>query len=59
MKKLSIDYVAAHFDKYPVAGITQTLRLVRGVTPAAWREHPFSIVASGLVAIARKPAATS
>jgi SAM-dependent methyltransferase len=59
VKKLSIDYVAAHFDKYPVAGITQTLRLVRGVTPAAWREHPFSIVASGLVAIARKPAVTS
>lgn len=57
-KKLSLDYVAAHFDKYPVAGITQMLRALRAISPRGLREHLFSIVASGLVAIARKPAAT-
>ena len=58
VKKLSLDYVGAHFDKYPVAGITQTLRLSRAVTPRGLREHLFSIVASGLVAIGRKPGAS-
>lgn len=55
-KKLSLDYVAAHFDKYPVAGITHLLRALRAISPRGLREHLFSIVASGLVAIARKPA---
>ena len=56
-KRLSLDYIAAHFEKYPVAGITHSLRLLRALTPRAGREHLFSIVASGLVALARKPAA--
>ena len=55
-KKLSLEYVAAHFDKYPVAGITQGLRALRAVTPRGLREHLVSVVASGLVALARKPA---
>jgi SAM-dependent methyltransferase len=59
VKKLSVDYVAAHFDKYPVAGITQAMRAVRALTPRAWREQPFSIVASGLIALARKPSLPS
>lgn len=57
VKKLSLDYVAAHFDKYPVGGITHLLRFLRVVSPRGLREHLFSIVASGLVAIARKPTA--
>ena len=56
VKKLSLDYVGAHFDKYPVSGITPLLRFVRALTPRGIREHLFSVVASGLVAIARKPA---
>ncbi len=55
VKKLSLDYVGAHFDKYPVGGITQILRALRAITPRGLREHLFSIVASGLVAIVRKP----
>ena len=55
VKKLSLDYVAAHFDKYPVSGITPLLRFARALSPRALREHLFSVVASGLVAIARKP----
>lgn len=56
-KKLCLDYVAAHFDKYPVAVVTPVLRLLRAITPAALSGHLFSVVASGLVAIARKPGA--
>lgn len=55
-KLLSLDYVAAHFEKYPVAGIVHTLRLLRAITPAGLRQRLFHIVASGLIAIARKPA---
>ena len=55
-KKLSLDYVAAHFRKYPVGGVTPALRLLHAVTPAPLSGHLFSVVASGLVALARKPA---
>lgn len=58
VKKLSLDYIAAHFDKYPIAGITQLLRGVRALTPERWAEHLFPVVASGLVALARRPALT-
>lgn len=57
IKLLSLDYVAAHFEKYPVAGIRATLRLLRSLLPAGWRERPIRIVASGIIALARKPAA--
>ena len=56
VKKLSLEYVAAHFDKYPIAGITQVLRGIRAVTPRRWAQHLFPVVASGLVALARRPA---
>lgn len=58
VKKLSIDYVAAHFDKYPIAGITHLLRAVRALLPKSWAQHLFPVVASGLVALARRPAAS-
>jgi SAM-dependent methyltransferase len=57
VKKLSLDYIAAHFDKYPIGGITQVLRGVRALTPQRWRQRLFPVVASGLVALARRPAA--
>ena len=56
IKLLSLDYVAAHFEKYPVAGIRAALRLLRALFPARWRERPVRIVASGLIALARRPA---
>ena len=58
VKKLSLDYVAAHFDKYPIPGITQLLRGVRALTPKRWSQHLFPVVASGLVALARRPVAS-
>ena len=57
VKKLSLDYVAAHFDKYPIGGITQVLRGIRAISPQRLRQHLFPVVASGLVASARRPAA--
>ena len=57
VKKLSLDYVAAHFGKYPIAGITQLLRFTRALTPKSWSRHLFPVVASGLVALARRPTA--
>ena len=58
VKKLSLDYVAAHFEKYSVGGITQLLRCARALMPKRWGRHLFSVVASGLVALARRPAAS-
>lgn len=55
-KRLSLDYVSAHFEKYPVAGVAPAVRALRAITPRPLRQHLFSIVASGLVALARKPA---
>lgn len=55
VKKLSLDYIAAHFEKYPVAGITPALRLLRALTPRRGREGLFPVVASGLIALARRP----
>lgn len=57
VKKLSLDYIAAHFDKYPIGGITQVLRGMRALSPQRWRQRLFPVVASGLVALARRPAA--
>lgn len=54
VKKLSLDYVTAHFKKYPVPGITALLRLAHAFTPARLSGHLFPIVASGLVAVARR-----
>lgn len=58
-KHLSLDYVAAHFEKYPVAGIRAALRAARAVTPVRWRERPVPIVASGIIALARTPSASA
>lgn len=54
-KLLSLDFVAAHFEKYPVAGIRATLRGLRAILPAAWCERPVPVVASGIIALAKKP----
>ncbi len=54
VKKLSLEYIAAHFDKYPITGITGVLRLLRALTPRRWGHHLFPVVASGLIALARR-----
>ena len=54
-KMLSVDYVTRHFITYPVVGLTPALRLLRGLLPASWQQHPWLIRAGGMMALARKP----
>ena len=56
-KRLSLDYVTAHCEKYPVPVVTPALRFLRMITPAPLSGRLFSVVASGLIALARKPGA--
>jgi hypothetical protein len=47
--------VAAHFERFPVPILTSLVRRVRRIAPAKLAYKPVNIVASGLMAIARKP----
>ncbi|MSU53405.1 MAG: hypothetical protein CK548_01350 [Opitutia bacterium] len=58
-KKLCLDYIAAHFKKYPVSLVTPLVSCLHALTPAPLSARIFSVVASGLVALARKPGAPS
>ena len=57
VKTLSFDYVAGHFARYPVAGITPITNFLRRVVPFGLRRHPVRIVASGMVLIGRRQTA--
>ena len=56
VKTLSLDYVAGHFARYPVSGITPVTRLLRRVLPSGWLRRPITVAASGMVLIGRRPA---
>lgn len=53
-KTLSFDYIAQHFDHYPVQPFSAMINIVRRLTPQSLRKRPFGIVASGIVQFARK-----
>jgi SAM-dependent methyltransferase len=53
VKALSLDYIAGHFARYPVPGISTLTRLVRRVLPQSWRRKPLDVVASGVLMLAR------
>ena len=55
-KVLSFDYVAGHFARYPVAGITPITNLLRGIVPFSLRRRPVSVAGSGMVLIGRRQA---
>lgn len=55
VKVLSLDYVAKHFERFPVFGFSPLVRSIRRITPDAFAHAPVRIVASGMTAIARKP----
>jgi 2-polyprenyl-3-methyl-5-hydroxy-6-metoxy-1,4-benzoquinol methylase len=55
-KTLNLNYVAAHFDRFPVPILTPLMRLLRRALPSVIVNRPVDIVASGLMAIARKRA---
>jgi SAM-dependent methyltransferase len=53
-KILTFEYVAQHFERFPVAVITPVLRFIRGLLPEGMRKKYRRIVASGMTAFARK-----
>jgi SAM-dependent methyltransferase len=57
-KTLSLDYVAGHFDRFPVPVVGRLVNGLRRVLPRALRQKDVKVVASGMVAVARvNPAA--
>jgi 2-polyprenyl-3-methyl-5-hydroxy-6-metoxy-1,4-benzoquinol methylase len=55
-KILSFDYVAQHFDRFPVPVVTPLVRFFAGLLPESMRRKHRRIVASGMMAFARKTA---
>jgi SAM-dependent methyltransferase len=56
-KVLTIDYVARHFDRYPVPFVSPLIALGRLAVPSFLALRPLRIPASGMAALARRPAA--
>jgi 2-polyprenyl-3-methyl-5-hydroxy-6-metoxy-1,4-benzoquinol methylase len=52
-KVLSFDYVAAHFARFPVAGVSPLVGFAHRLTPRIWRSRLVHIVASGMIVQAR------
>lgn len=53
-KTLNLEYVSAHFDRFPVPVATSIVRLLHRALPAKLVRRPVNIVASGVMAVARK-----
>lgn len=54
-KTLNLEYVAAHFERFPVPIATRVVRFVRRIMPRKLACRPVNIVASGVMVLARKP----
>jgi glycosyltransferase involved in cell wall biosynthesis len=53
-KVLSLDYIKKHFERFPVPILTPTVNMLNRVLPKGMRMQPRRIVASGVMAFARK-----
>jgi len=53
-KTLSFDYVAEHFDRYPVEPFSSVIALLRRLLPRFVSRRPFNVTASGVVVVGRK-----
>ncbi len=53
-KTLSVDYIAGHFERYPVPGVSPLVALARRLTPVSLRRKPIRMVASGMVLMSRR-----
>jgi SAM-dependent methyltransferase len=51
-KTLSVDYVAGHFERYPVKGLSPVVAAVRDLVPSKLRQKPISVVASEMIVMA-------
>jgi SAM-dependent methyltransferase len=54
-KMLNLEYVAAHFERFPVPIATQIVRFLRRIIPRRLACRPVNVVASGVMVLARKP----
>jgi SAM-dependent methyltransferase len=55
-KVLSVDYLDRHFRRFPVPVCTSLLRAVRRILPGSLAHRHFTVAASGVMVVARKPA---
>ncbi len=53
-KTLDLDYIADHFERYPVPGFSPCVALLRRLLPTALRRRPLRVVASGMVLMSRR-----
>ncbi len=53
-KVLTFDYVAKHFERFPVPVVTPFVRFVAGLLPEGMRKKYRRVVASGMMVFARK-----
>ena len=54
VKVLSFDYITHHFQRYPVPFFTLLTRILRKLTPNSLANRHIQLVASGMIAVARK-----
>ena len=54
VKTLSVDYIAGHFERYPVRGVSPAVSAARRVLPRSLRRKALRVVASGMVLMAHK-----
>jgi len=54
IKALNVDYIAGHFARYKVRGLSLLADLLYRLTPTKLRHKPFHVVASGMVQLARR-----
>jgi 2-polyprenyl-3-methyl-5-hydroxy-6-metoxy-1,4-benzoquinol methylase len=53
-KILNLEYIADHFERFPIPLLTPAVRILNRVLPLSIAVRPFRVVASGIMAIARK-----
>ncbi len=53
-KTLSIDYIAQHFDRYPVRPFTSLLKMMRKFLPQFARRQPIHLDAGGIVMLSQR-----
>jgi SAM-dependent methyltransferase len=54
IKALNVDYIAGHFARYKVRGLSWLADLLYRLTPTKLRHKPFHVVASGIVQLAQR-----
>jgi 2-polyprenyl-3-methyl-5-hydroxy-6-metoxy-1,4-benzoquinol methylase len=53
LKVLTLEYVARHFEHFPVRGLTTVVTLVARLVPSAVRRHMVKLNPSGMIVLAR------